>query len=585
MKKSRQSGKPGKRSWMRIILKIIIILVIVICLLFGAASIYIYYKGNDKLKEYLVNSIQKSTKGLYHLELQKLNINLLTGRINLAGFHLIPDTVLYNQRSLTDTLSPMMVDARIDVFQVRGFDIMDILRNKKIDISKILINAPELTIILKRTTPKAEKQASSNPKMLSIPLPKGLESLHIGLINLENGKLTVDDQTKQPAEKFIVPSISISFKNLLIDSTHTGMHRILNTDDILISVKGLQIKTKNGMYTISPGEISLSTGKSTLSVSNLRVTPNYSRQDFSRKLGYQMDRMDISIGKILLQDLDLRQLMISRKFIAGNVLVDSLVLDDYRDKRVAMRPDFKPPLLHRSLLNSKGYIKIDRVNLTNGKVTYSEQTGDEPGSIFFDKMEGTLLNVTNDSDLVSKKTVMMVDASMYIYGKGLLKAKMEIPLGEEKDAFTFSAELSNMDLRPLNQMVSLLAPAEIISGTLTKMTVPPVHANDDVAIGKMDMYYKDLQIKVSSKDEKTWSKIKSGTISWAANVYVKNENPKNGKLTEGIIYFERDKHKSIFNFLWKSTFSGIKSTIGINKKEQKELKKEDKESKKAKKKK
>jgi hypothetical protein len=52
-----------------------------------------------------------------------------------------------------------------------------------------------------------------------------------------------------------------------------------------------------------------------------------------------------------------------------------------------------------------------------------------------------------------------------------------------------------------------------------------------------------------------------------------------------MIYFERDTHKSIFNFLWKSIFSGIKSTIGVNKDEQKEMKKEQKESKKAAKKK
>jgi len=70
---------------------------------------------------------------------------------------------------------------------------------------------------------------------------------------------------------------------------------------------------------------------------------------------------------------------------------------------------------------------------------------------------------------------------------------------------------------------------------------------------------------------KTWTKIKSGVLGWAGNVYVRNDNPhKNGEFTEGMIYFERDTHKSIFNFLWKSIFSGIKSTIGVNKGEQKQ---------------
>jgi hypothetical protein len=140
--------------------------------LLSGASIYIYYKGNDLLKGYLVTTVEKSSKGLYHLELEKLNINLFLGRITLGGFHLKPDTALYDERSLTDTLAPMLIDAKIDKFQVRGFTLRDILLNRQVDISKILINAPEITIFLKRTAPKAEKHAS-NPKMLSIPLPKG----------------------------------------------------------------------------------------------------------------------------------------------------------------------------------------------------------------------------------------------------------------------------------------------------------------------------------------------------------------------------------------------------------------------------
>jgi hypothetical protein len=572
MKKQRKSGRSGKRSWWRILLRIIVIVVILFCLLLGAASIYIYYKGNDLLKEYLITTVNKSSKGVYNLKLEKLKINILTGRINLSGLHLVPDTAVYSLRSKTDTVSPMLIDAKIAAFQVRGIDLREILVNRKVDISKILINAPELTIILKKTSKKAEKQAS-NPKMLSIPLPKGLESLRIRLISLQNGKLTIDDQTKHPAEKFNVPSINVTFNNLLVDATHTGMRRILNTDDIRIAVKGLKIITKNGMYTITPGEIALSTGQSSLTVSNLKITPNYSRHDFSRKLGYQMDRMDISIGKIMFRKLNLRHLLINRKFIVGNLLVDSLVVDDYRDKRVPMRPDFKPPLPQQALLASKGYLKIDTVKLTNGRVTYSEQVGDEPGSLFFDKMEGTVVNITNDSVMVQNHSLMKVTASMYLMGKGLLNAGIEIPLGAPNDAFSFSANLVNLDMREINPMLTKMVPAEITSGIIEKMVIAYAQADNDKAIGKMDLYYKDLQVKMNTKEKTTWNGIKSGVLGWAANVYVKNENPKNGKFTEGIIYFERDKHKSIFNFLWKSTFSGLKSTMGINKKEQKEMKK------------
>ena len=568
----RQSDRLSKRSWFRIILKTAFIIVILVILLFSAGTFYIYYRGNDLLKEYLIKTVYSSSKGIYHLELTKLNINLVTGRTSVSGLHLIPDTSAYNKKSKSDTLSPFLIDVRISEFQVRGFDIMDIIRKRRIDISKILIDSPDLTIILKKTINRTEKPASDR-KMLSIPLPNGLESLLIRQIILENGRLTIDDQTKETAEKFIVPLITISLKNFLVDRTQRGLPRILNSDDILISVKGISLKSNKGMYTVTPGEINLSTGKSALSITNLKITPTYSRFEFSRKLGYQTDRFDISIAKIVIQGLDLRQFLINRKFIAGNILVDGLILNDYRDKHLPPQADFKPPLPGQTLLNLKTYVKIDNVTFTKGKIIYSEQDGDEPGTLYFDKVEGAVSGITNDSVLVRRNTLVKVKASMYLMGKGLLNVALEMPLGAKNDAFTFSATLSKMDLREINPMLTKLFPVEIISGLVINNSKISFKADNYKASGKMDFYYKDLKIKMKARENTTRSKIRSGTENWAAKMIVRNANPKNGKFNQGIIYFERDQHKSIFNFLWKSILSGVKSTIGLNIKEQKELKK------------
>ena len=368
--------------------------------------------------------------------------------------------------------------------------------------------------------------------------------------------------------------MNVKMVNILVDSAHRGIKRIFNTDDIRIALNGIRIKTQDGMYTIIPGEIGLSTGISTFWIRDIQVKPNYSNYDFSRKLGYQMDRIELSIKKILISRFNIRQLIIYHKFIAGLITVEDLNVNDYRDKRVPERPDFKPPMPHQALLKLKMYLKIDTVSLNGGRVTYSEQVNDQPGTLFFDKMNGTVLNLTNDSLLIQRKTMMGVNVSMYLMGKGFMNVNLKIPLGAKKSAFTFSATLSKMELKEVNPMLTKLVTAEITSGKVVKMMIASVKADDDRSIGKMDFYYKDLTIKINSEKKDLWSKVKTGAINVAANTFVSNSNPrKNGSFSEGIIYFERDKHKSLFNFLWKSAFSGIKSTIGINKKEQKELKK------------
>ena len=42
---------------------------------------------------------------------------------------------------------------------------------------------------------------------------------------------------------------------------------------------------------------------------------------------------------------------------------------------------------------------------------------------------------------------------------------------------------------------------------------------------------------------------------------VRRNNPMNDKFKHGSIDFQRDKTKSIFNFWWKSVFTGMANTI------------------------
>jgi hypothetical protein len=80
---------------------------------------------------------------------------------------------------------------------------------------------------------------------------------------------------------------------------------------------------------------------------------------------------------------------------------------------------------------------------------------------------------------------------------------------------------------------------------------------------------------MTTKEKSTWNSIKKGVVNWVANDLVVNDNnpAKSGKMKTGVIFFRRDKEKGIINFLWKSTLSGLKSTMGFNSKEQKEMKK------------
>jgi hypothetical protein len=69
--------------------------------------------------------------------------------------------------------------------------------------------------------------------------------------------------------------------------------------------------------------------------------------------------------------------------------------------------------------------------------------------------------------------------------------------------------------------------------------------------------------------------VEQSLLTEVVNLLLSDSNPNDdGKLKHGIIYFERDESKGFFNFVWKSLLSGIKSSVGVNSKMQKEIKKQ-----------
>jgi hypothetical protein len=78
-----------------------------------------------------------------------------------------------------------------------------------------------------------------------------------------------------------------------------------------------------------------------------------------------------------------------------------------------------------------------------------------------------------------------------------------------------------------------------------------------------------LYVELDLISEGSLKKLKNEVITDIANVLLPDDNPAyNGKLKKGIIYFQRDTTKGFLNYVWKSTLSGVKSSMGFNSQEQ-----------------
>ena len=542
---------------------------------------YFYYA--KIIRNYLTETVSRESKGLYKAGIGSLSLNVLSGNLTIDRFSLMPDTARYRVLSLTDTTAPLLIRLNLEHFHIRDFHVMDAVRNRKINVKNIRFTGPEITVFRMKMPPKASGDKQKE-KMMSIPLPKGLNSVEVMEFIVENARLEFVDCSRDSITRNLFPVCNIFIRHILVDSAHQGKVRLFNADDISITLGSYSLNMKNGMNKLSFGEIGLSTASGEVYVKDFHLEPLYNRHDYTRKLGFQTDWMDLRISRLSLQRMNLRSLLFEGKMQAGLLEIDSLMLDDYRDKRIPLKPGFKPPMPQEGIRKLKTYLRIDTVLVKNGKIMYAEQTGAVPGTLFFDKLNVTFTGLTNDSVLIKAGLVSELRGTLYLMGTGKIDATVRFLLGDRRNSFSFSAQMGPFNLVEINPMVMNLMPAKVVSGKVKKVIIPNVEANDDVAKGKLLFYYNDLSIDILDEKHTTWSKIKTGVIGWAANdLVVNNDNPtKSGKMKTGTIFAPRIKELGFPNYFWRCAFSGLKSTMGFNSKAQKAMIKDEKQRKKEK---
>ena len=167
-------------------------------------------------------------------------------------------------------------------------------------------------------------------------------------------------------------------------------------------------------------------------------------------------------------------------------------------------------------------------------------------------------------------------------GQGKLAIETTLPWNTKKKS-KMAGSLRRLPFTKLNSMVEPAANMEFESGMLNRIDFA-FQYNDDASSGEVSLNYQDLKIVSYRTDEqiekvekkkrnrkKSEEELKKDNLkTFIINAFVvrKNldENVPEEKRT-GQINFERDKSRSVFNYWWKSLFTGIKSAFNLDKAE------------------
>src|SRR5690606_16053662 len=141
--------------------------------------------------------------------------------------------------------------------------------------------------------------------------------------------------------------------------------------------------------------------------------------------------------------------------------------------------------------------------------------------------------------------------------------------------YEYTTAIGSFDLLKLNEILEPTILAKVKEGELNSLQ-QVVTANDNYAQGEMIFRYDNLKVGLIKGMDDPNPGVGKALATFFANTFiVRSRNPA-PFLRKSDVFYERNHSKSIFDFLVKSTLSGVVESIGArsNRKKIKQHKKE-----------
>jgi len=300
-----------------------------------------------------------------------------------------------------------------------------------------------------------------------------------------------------------------------------------------------------------------------ITLEKLQIEPLLSKQEFAKKHPFQTDRFDGIIETIRVSSLDIDQFINKNLIAIEKILVSDLQMEIFRDKNQAFNFKNFPKFPQQSLKSLKQKIEIGEIEFSNTDIIYLEKPidGTQIGRISITNIQAKVKNLGNSKEWQKSKTVNLT-LEAKLYNKAPLFAQLNFPL--RTNTFHFSGHLGKTKMNIFNHMSIANSGIKIKDGILKEMTFN-IKADLNASRGRLKLIYQDLEIsllKESNQEGKRIIKERKFFNFLANKVILPTENPdEDGDLYYATIAFERNKNKGIFNYLWKSIFSGMKDTF------------------------
>ncbi len=557
------------------ILKWVIGVLSCLLVIIALGSWYLSVKLKPLLQKELKELIAKSTHNLYEVDFSEIHTNFLTGSATINDVSIVPDTNVFKSLIGLKKAPNNLYYIKLNEISIKKFHPLKAYFEKKIDISLLLFDNPEIKMVNKHF----DFNDNRPPRPRQSPydyISKLFKAIRVEVVDFRNAKFKYVDNNGAKPEVDSVNNLSIKLTDWLIDSLSSqDTSRLYLLKDVDINLNNYTYATPDSMYHLNVNQLDFNATSGKLNIKQFTLVPRYSEMDFAKVNGYARDRFSIRLNNMILNGLNLPAYLQKREVIAKEMTFsdgDISVFNNNVFPKLLQNKTGRFP--HQLLQKMPTRITVGKINVSNVNISYAEfdKRSQQKGKITFQHTSGVIKNVTNTEKAKDLNPIMDANLNSYIMGQGKLAINFKFNLKSTNGAFDYNGTISNLDGRKLNQVIKPLGMIQVNKGMIKELAFD-IRANEEIAKGVVNFRFNDLSVTLLKKEEGKSRLKKKGLLSILANALVLySDNPSvDGKFTSAPINFKRQPTSSFFSFIWKTLYQGVKFSVGVSPKKEAEI--------------
>ncbi len=483
-----------------------------------------------------IQTALQDQKGKYKIEIEDIDVSIFSRGAEFK-------TIIINDNDSSGLSGDL--HGEIASIQCKGVNLRKILFNKDLSLNEIVISNSSIVA------------AIQFPSDSMSPVPPIISALNfqVNKVSIDHLALFIKDVAS--SKSYASHHVELKVYDLELQEADTLSAGIIKEFDL--DAIDFASTSADSMYQLFAKGVHYAADAKTLSMDSFMIHPTYEDYAFTDLHPYQVSRIEAEFSKIFVHDFSAADLIRSGAIASSFIEIGEMEMEIFKDRRKPfhhiLKPQF-PDLLY----NYRGLINIDSIGLLNGKVTYAEhdENAAQPGSVHFDQIHSTFYKITNDSIYKTEEAFLVIKTNALFMGTGKLNFLMKSRLFDDEYLFTMNGSVAEMQAQELNPVLEYTAFMTATTGRISSMHFN-FTANTNHSNGEMIFLYDGLSIEVKNDEA---GALKGKVLSIIANMALMDSNPLPGdQVRTGIIDFERDPEKSIFNYCFKSVLSGVKSTL------------------------